>query len=64
MALPRDIPAGAIAGSAFVLGRRALTDVTTIAICAVAFIVMMRFKKVPEPLIILAAGVAGFMLRR
>ena len=54
---------GAIAGSAFVLGRRALIDGTTIAICIVAFIVMMRFKKVPEPIVILAAGAAGFMIR-
>ena len=54
---------GAIAGSAFVLGRRALVDVTTIVICIVAFVVMMRFKKVPEPIVILAAGLAGFLIR-
>jgi chromate transporter len=55
---------GAIAGSAFVLGRRAIVDATTIAICAVAFIVMMRFRKLPEPLVILAAGLIGFIIRR
>jgi chromate transporter len=53
---------GAIAGSAFVLGRRALMDVTTIVICIVAFVVMMRFKKLPEPIVILAAAAIGLLL--
>ena len=54
---------GAIAGSAFVLGRRALIDATTIAIAVVAFALMMRFKKLPEPIVILAAGAIGLLLR-
>jgi chromate transporter len=54
---------GAIAGSAFVLGRRAIIDVTTIVICVVSFVVMMRMKRIPEPLIILAAGIAGYLAR-
>jgi chromate transporter len=54
---------GAIAGSAYVLGRRAIVDVTTIVICVAAFVVMMRFKKIPEPVIILAAGIVGFVAR-
>jgi chromate transporter len=54
---------GAIAGSAYVLGRRAIVDATTIVICGIAFVVMMRFKRIPEPLIILAAGAAGLVLR-
>ncbi len=55
---------GAIAGAAFVLGRRALIDVTTVAIAVVTWFVFNRFKKLPEPLVILAAGVAGLFLRR
>ncbi len=51
---------GAIAGAAFVLGRRALFDVPTVALCLAALVVMFRFKKVPEPLVILAAGMLGF----
>ena len=54
---------GAIAGAAFVLGRRALIDVTTVAIALVTWFVFNRFKKLPEPLVILAAGVAGLFLR-
>ena len=55
---------GAIAGAAFVLGRRALIDVTTIAIAVATWLVFARFKKVPEPLVIIAAGLAGLLLFR
>jgi chromate transporter len=54
---------GAIAGAAFVLGRRALIDPVTIAICIVVFVVLMRFRKVPEPAVILAAGSVGMLLK-
>lgn len=52
---------GAIAGAAFVLGRRALTDSTTIVIAVVALVVLARFKKVPEPIVIAASGIAGVL---
>jgi chromate transporter len=55
---------GAIAGAAFVLGRRAIIDVTTVIIAVATWLVFTRFKKVPEPLVILAAGVVGMVLRR
>jgi chromate transporter len=55
---------GAIAGAAFVLGRRALTDVQTVAIAVVTWLVFSRFKKIPEPLVIVAAGVVGLVLHR
>ncbi|HXU02442.1 MAG TPA: chromate transporter [Polyangia bacterium] len=55
---------GAIAGAAFVLGRRALIDLPTIAIAVATWLVFARFKKVPEPLVIVAAGIAGLILRR
>ena len=54
---------GAIAGAAFVLGRRALVDLTTVGIALVTWLIFTRFKKVPEPLVILAAGIVGLMLR-
>jgi chromate transporter len=53
---------GAIAGAAFVLGRRALVDWKTIAIAAVTWLVFTRFKKVPEPLVIASAGVVGLLV--
>lgn len=52
---------GAIAGAAFVLGRRALVDVTTVAIALGALLVLTRFRRVPEPLLIAAAGVLGIL---
>jgi len=53
---------GAIAGAAFVLGRRALIDVTTVVIALATWAVFTRFKKLPEPIVILAAGLAGLIL--
>jgi chromate transporter len=53
---------GAIAGAAFVLGRRALVDLTTVAIALLTWLAFTRFKKLPEPLVILAAGAAGLIL--
>ena len=54
---------GAIAGAVFVLGRRALTDVATWIICAAALALVLRAKKVAEPVVILAAGIVGILLR-
>jgi chromate transporter len=53
---------GAIAGAAFVLGRRAIFDVPTALIALVTLALLLRFKKVPEPLVILAAGLVGLLL--
>jgi chromate transporter len=50
---------GAIAGAAFVLGRRALIDIPTVIIALVTVGVLLRVKKAPEPLVILAAGLVG-----
>ncbi|HXU62856.1 MAG TPA: chromate transporter, partial [Polyangia bacterium] len=47
---------GAIAGAAFVLGRRALIDLPAVLIAVVTWAVFSRFKKLPEPLVIVAAG--------
>src|SRR5258708_7536698 len=55
---------GAIAGAAFVLGRRALTDVGAVAIALVTWFVFSRFKKLPEPFVIVAAGLVGLLLHR
>lgn len=54
---------GAIAGAAFVLGRRAIVDVGTLAIAAVTLLVLWRFRRVPEPLTVLVAGMVGVLLR-
>jgi chromate transporter len=54
---------GAIAGAAFVLGRRAITDATTLVIAVAALATAWLFKRVPEPALILLAGVLGALLK-
>ena len=54
---------GAIAGAAIVLGRRAIFDLPTLAIFGGTLLVLSKARKVPEPLVILATGVVGVLLR-
>jgi chromate transporter len=54
---------GAIAGAVVVLARRSVYDLPTIMICAVSLAVLFRWK-VPEPLLIGCAAVAGLLLHR
>ncbi|TMQ10159.1 MAG: chromate transporter [Deltaproteobacteria bacterium] len=56
--------AGAIGGAAVVLGRRAITGVPTVAIALGTLLVLLGLKKVPEPLVIIAAGLVGLLLWR
>ena len=50
---------GAIAGAAVILGRRAIVDLPTAFLAFVTLIVLIRFRRIPEPVLILAAGAAG-----
>lgn len=54
---------GAIAGAAVVLGRRAVVDLPTLAIGAASLALLTWARKVPEPIVILAAGAVGVLLR-
>jgi chromate transporter len=54
---------GAIAGAAFVLGKRAVFDVPTAVICIVTLVVLSRVKRVPEPVVIAVAGIVGVLVR-
>jgi len=53
--------AGAIAGAAFVLGRRAVFDIPTAVIAVATLVVLTRVKGISEPAVILAAGVLGIL---
>ncbi|HEX9106575.1 MAG TPA: chromate transporter [Longimicrobiales bacterium] len=53
---------GAIVGAVVVLGRRALVDVATVLICAGVLLVLLRAKKIPEPVLVVAAGLVGLVL--
>ena len=54
---------GAIAGAAFVLGRRAIVDVPTIVILLATFALLTWAKKIPEPIVIVAAGLVGLAVK-
>jgi chromate transporter len=54
---------GAIIGAVGVLAKRQLTDVFTIFLAAITVIVLLQFKKITEPYIILAAAGAGLIIK-
>lgn len=54
--------AGAIGGAAIVLGRRAIVDLPTIGIALATLGVLLAAKRIPEPIVIIAAGLAGLAL--
>jgi chromate transporter len=51
--------AGAIGGAAIVLGRRAIFDLPTVVIAVATLAALVKLKKVPEPFLIIAAGLIG-----
>ena len=53
---------GAIAGAAYILARRSLIDLPTLIIGLLALIILMFTRKIPEPIVILAAGAVGLLL--
>jgi chromate transporter len=54
---------GAIAGAVVVLARRSVYDLPTALICVASIAVLFRWK-VPEPILIACAAVAGLLLHR
>lgn len=54
---------GAITGAAFVLGKRAIFDLPTALIACVTVALLVKFKKIQEPLLIAASGVVGILLK-
>jgi chromate transporter len=61
---------GAIAGAVIVLGRRTLfasgiqPDWIKVAICLATVALLLRFKKLPEPVVVLAAATIGLVIFR
>ncbi|MBI3285141.1 MAG: chromate transporter [Burkholderiales bacterium] len=53
---------GAITGSVIVIARRSIVDWPTAAIALIAAVLLWRYKKLPEPLLIAAAALAGLVL--
>lgn len=54
--------AGGIAGSAYLMGKTAIVDGWTIGIALLVFLLISK-TKIPDPVLILAAGVFGFFIR-
>jgi chromate transporter len=55
---------GAIAGASYILGRHAITDVPAALIAIVTLVLLLKVTKIPEPFVILVAGVVGIVLIR
>ena len=54
---------GAIVGAVFVLAKRQLTDITTVFLAAITILILLRFKKIQEPFIILVAAMLGLLIK-
>jgi chromate transporter len=53
---------GAIAGAVYILARRSLVDPPTVLIGLITLIIVILRQKIPEPIVILAAGAVGVLL--
>ena len=54
---------GAIAGAVLVLAKRQLTDIVSVIIAASTLLLLLKFKKIQEPIIILIAALAGIIVK-
>ncbi len=54
---------GAITGAVIVLGRKSIVDIPTALLAMGAAIILWKTKKIPEPVIILAAAILGLILK-
>lgn len=54
---------GAIAGAVIVLGRRQITDFISLGIAATTVLLLLRFKKLQEPFIIIVAALLGLAIK-
>ena len=52
---------GAITGAVFLIGQRSITDWVTAALALLTASVLWRFKKLPEPVIVLFAALIGLV---
>lgn len=53
---------GTIAGSVIVLGRRSVVDVPTLLIALATVAALWKFKKLPEPVVVVTAAVLGLLI--
>src|SRR6266704_36433 len=53
---------GAITGAVVILGRRTITDIPTVLLALVTLLLLWRWKKISEPLIVLGAAIIGLVV--
>lgn len=53
---------GAITGAVIILGRRTITDIPTLLLAVVTLALLWRWKKIPEPFIVLGAALIGLLV--
>jgi chromate transporter len=53
---------GAITGAVIVIGERSITDWITAGLAVITVVVLWRFKKLPEPVIVAAAALIGLVV--
>ena len=53
---------GAITGSVVVLAKRSIVDMPTILIAVVTIALLWKFKKLPEPVVIVGAAITGLII--
>ncbi len=53
---------GAIGGAAYVLGKRAIVDTTSVVIAVIVLIGLFRFQKIQTPIWIILSGIVGLIL--
>lgn len=54
---------GAITGAVIVLGKKSIIDIPTVLLALVTAGILWKTKKIPEPVIILAAAILGLIIR-
>jgi chromate transporter len=54
---------GALSGAVWVLGRRAVIDLPTASIFALGLVAVLFYRKIPDPMLIGLAGLAGLALK-
>lgn len=53
---------GAIAGAVIVIAKRSIIDIPTVLIAMVTILLLWKFKKLPEPIVVIAAAVVGLII--
>ena len=54
---------GAITGSAIILTRKSINDSATVVIAIITIVLLGKFRRIPEPLIVLAAALVGLAIK-